>query len=52
VEQRILWRAQKPWSKESYGGIKNHGTNNSMNCSELWSKEFCGLLKAMEKIIA
>ncbi len=25
MEQRTLWKALKPWSKESCGRLKNHG---------------------------
>jgi len=34
MEQRIFWRAQKPWSKESYGGLRKHGAKNLMECSK------------------
>jgi hypothetical protein len=48
MEQIILWTAP-PWSEESYRGL--YGARDSMDCSELRSKEFCGLPKTMEKII-
>jgi hypothetical protein len=45
MEQRILWRAQKPWSKGYFGGLKNHGAQNLMEDSENMAKESYGGLK-------